>query len=278
MWRICRPATMAKKKPHRREAPKDELLSPTKPANDIIPMAPKAPPENGPTIVGVGASAGGLDAFSQLLHGLPERPGIAIVFVQHLSPQYSSVLATLFSGSTKLPVKQLADETTNVEPDNVYVIPRNRHLILQHGKLQLLPRPVDVSQYNPVDVFFRSLAEQQTPAIGVILSGTASDGVDGVHAIKAEGGTIIVQDPETARFEGMPGAGIGTGKVDMVLPAEDIGPALVNLARNMPVRAAVPRHPGDDLQLSNKQLDQMFALLRGFSGVDFGHYKLPTIQ
>src|SRR5215472_3796512 len=112
---------MAKKKPHRREAPKDKPLLPTEPKFDVIPMTPAPLPDKGLTIVGVGASAGGLDAFSQLLHGLPERPGIAIVFVQHLSPQYSSVLATLFSGSTKLPVKQLADETTAVEPDNVYV-------------------------------------------------------------------------------------------------------------------------------------------------------------
>src|SRR5262245_42023100 len=268
---------MAKKKLRNRELSKAKSDS-TVQTPDVIPMPAESGHEKGATIVGVGASAGGLDAFSQLLHGLPERPGIGIVFVQHLSPQYSSVLATLFSGSTKLPVKQLTDEITEVEPDNVYVIPPNRHLILQHGKLQLLPRPIDVSQYNPVDVFFRSLAEQQTPAIGVILSGTASDGVDGVHAIKAAGGTIIVQDPETARFDGMPRAAIGTGKVDMILAAEEIGPALVNLARNMPVRAALPRHPGDDLQLSSKQLEQMFALLRGFSGVDFGHYKLPTIQ
>src|SRR5262249_60462062 len=126
---------MAKKKPHRRAAPKDKPPSPEI-TKDVIPMTPSALPEKGPAIVGVGASAGGLDAFSQPLHGLPEKPGIAIVFVQHLSPQYSSVLATLFSGSTKLPVKQLTDEVTEVEPDNVYVIPPNRHLILQHGKLQ----------------------------------------------------------------------------------------------------------------------------------------------
>src|SRR5262249_14386638 len=174
----------------------------------------------GVTIVGVGASAGGLDAFNQVLHSLPENPNLAIVFVQHLSPQYSSVLATLFSGSTKLPVTQLTDEVTEVKPNNVYVIPPNRHLILADGELQLLPRPIDVSQSNPIDVFFRSLAEQQAPAVGVILSGTASDGVEGVHAIKAAGGTIIVQDPETARFDGMPRAAIGTGKVDLVLHAD----------------------------------------------------------
>jgi two-component system, chemotaxis family, CheB/CheR fusion protein len=269
---------MAKKKPHRRETTKEKPQTPAEPTSDVIPMPPATKAENRVVVVGVGASAGGLDAFSQLLHNLPERPNIAIVFVQHLSPQYSSVLATLFSGSTKLPVKQLADDETVVEANNVYVIPPNRHLILEDSKLQLLPRPIDVSQYNPVDVFFRSLAEQQAPAIGVILSGTASDGVDGVHAIKAAGGTIIVQDPETARFDGMPRAAIGTGKVDMVLPAEDIGPALVSLARDLPFRAVQPRHTGDDLQLSSKQLDQIFALLRGFSGVDFGHYKLPTVQ
>src|SRR5205807_2772442 len=97
------------------------------------------------TVVGVGASAGGLDAFSQLLQALPEHPGLAMVFVQHLSPQHASVLATLFSGSTKLPVRQLTEETTPVEADNVYVIPPNRHLVLHEGHLQLLPAPADVS-------------------------------------------------------------------------------------------------------------------------------------
>ena len=190
------------------------------------------------TIVGVGASAGGLDAFSQVLHSLPERPGLALVFVQHLSPQYSSVLATLFSGSTKLPVKQLTDEVTEVEADHVYVIPPNHHLVLHEGKLQLLPRPADVSQYNPVDVLFRSLADEQGPPIGVILSGTASDGVDGLHAIKAAGGTVIAQRPETAKFDGMPRAAIATGKVDMILSPEEIGPALVKLSREGPGAAS----------------------------------------
>src|SRR5262249_25540494 len=161
----------------------------------------------------------------------------------------------LFSGSTKLPVTQLTEDLTRIETNHIYVIPPNRHLALNNGTLQLLPRPIDVTQYNPVDVFFRSLAEQGTPAIGVILSGTASDGVDGVHAIKAEGGTIIVQDPETARFDGMPRAAIATGKVDMVLPPDEMGAALVSLATRMPTRAIQPRQPGEDLHLSSKQLE-----------------------
>src|SRR5262249_49545536 len=109
-------------------------------------------------------------------------------------------------------------------------------------------------------------------------SGTASDGVDGVHAIKAVGGTIIVQDPETARFDGMPRAAIATGKVDMVLPPDEMGAALVSLATRMPTRAIQPRQPGEDLHLSSKQLEQIFGLLRGLSGVDFSQYKLPTVQ
>ncbi len=256
------------------EGSADESVAPS--AREAESAGPVA--DRGVTIVGVGASAGGLDAFSAMLHSLPDHPGLAIVFVQHLSPQHSSVLATLFSGSTKLPVKQLKEEVTAVEANNVYVIPPNHHLVLHEGSLQLLPRPSDISQYNPIDVFFRSLADEEGPPIGVILSGTASDGVEGVHAIKAAGGTIIAQRPETAKFDGMPRAAIATGKVDLILAPEEIGPALVKLSREGRGRSVRVRHTGDDLQLAPKHLEQIFTLLRGLSGVDFGQYKLPTIQ
>ena len=228
-------------------------------------------------VVGVGASAGGLDTFSLLLRSLPDVPNLALVFVQHLSPQYSSLLATILANSTNLPVVQIRDDT-DLEANRIYVIPPNRHLELRQGKLLLLPRPEDASQYKPVDAFFRSLAEEQSPAVGVILSGNDSDGVEGLHAIKAAGGIVIAQDPSTARFDGMPSSAVATGKVDYILPVEEIGPLLERLARERPLQAIRPRMQGDEMRLEPHQLDQIFSLLKGASGVDFAQYKLPTLQ
>jgi two-component system CheB/CheR fusion protein len=228
-------------------------------------------------IVGVGASAGGLEAFSQLLRALPKDAGLAIVFVQHVSPQHESALATLLTTATHMNVVQPTEDTL-VEPDHVYVIPPNRNLALKGRTLLVQPRPVDRSQYTPVDTFFQSLAkEQDNEAIGVILSGTASDGVEGIHAIKAAGGMTLVQDPETAKQDGMPRAAIATGKVDLVLAPAEIADELARVAREMAARGSQPRREIGQT-LDSKQLDEIFALLRASSGVDFGQYKLPTVQ
>jgi len=144
-------------------------------------------------IVGVGASAGGLEAFSQLLQALPPDPGVAIVLVQHLAPQHESALPTLLSGRTDLAVVQ-ATEGVRVEPNHVYVIPPNVQMGVRDSRLHLLPRPSDRSQYTPIDYFLRSLAESlHHRAVAVILSGTASDGTVGVREIKAVGGLTIDQ-------------------------------------------------------------------------------------
>jgi len=168
-------------------------------------------------VVGVGASAGGLDAFTQVLHALPSEPGFAIVLVQHLAPQHESALANLLSMQTALPVVQAIDEQ-QLEPNHVYVIPPNVQAVMRDDTvLGLLPRPTDRSQYTPIDAFLRSLAEvAQESAIGVILSGTASDGTQGVRDINAAGGFTFAQTPATARYDGMPRAAIASGLVDMV--------------------------------------------------------------
>src|SRR5437763_360568 len=190
-------------------------------------------------IVGVGASAGGLEAFSQLLRGLPKNPGFAIVFVQHMAPQHESALATLLASSTNLPVVQPSHHI-DLEANHVYVVPPNRVLTLDGETLMVQPRPTDRSQFTPVDTLLESLAKELGPAaIGVLLSGTASDGVEGIHAIKAAGGTTLVQEPETAKQDGMPRAAIATGKVDLVLPLEEMAMELVRLAR-----LAQSREPG----------------------------------
>ena len=139
-------------------------------------------------IVAVGASAGGLEAFSQMLERLVRTPNVAFIFVQHLSPQHASALPELLASKTTLPVVQ-ATNGMRIEPNHVYVIPPNVHMEVVDGGLHLLPRPTDRSQFTPIDFFFQSLARwAQDRAIGVILSGTASDGAAGVREIKAHGG------------------------------------------------------------------------------------------
>jgi len=234
------------------------------------------------TIVGVGASAGGLEAFSQLLHALPPNPGLALVLVQHLAPQHESALPSLLAAKTKLPVVQ-AEQGMRVEPNHVYVIPPNVQMGIDGDVLRLLPRPHDRSQYMPIDFFLRALAESaEGRAIGVILSGTASDGAVGVREIKAVGGITLAQEPETAKYDGMPRAAIATGMVDLVLPLERLAHELAAIARHPYVQRARPAADetalADDVALRDEQLQRVFALLRAASGVDFKHYKLPTIE
>src|SRR5689334_16365876 len=172
----------------------------------------------GVTIVGVGASAGGLDAFVTLLRALPPDPGFALVFVQHLAPEHESALVTLLSLKSPLPVTE-AREGTRVEPNHLYVISPNTQLVISSGKLHITPRPDNRSKYLPIDAFLTSLAQDAgTRAIGVVLSGTASDGALGLRDVKDAGGITLVQTPESAKYDGMPRAAISTGMVDFVLP------------------------------------------------------------
>jgi len=231
-----------------------------------------------PLVVGVGASAGGLEAFSQLLRGLPENPGFALVFVQHMDPHHVSALVTLLASSTTLPVSQPTTDT-HLEADHVYVVPPNRVLTVAADKLIVQPRPTDRSQYTPIDTFFQSLAQEHGPdSIAVILAGTGSDGSQGIQAIDAAGGTILVQEPESAKQDGMPRAAIATGKCDYVLRPQDLAEELVRLARCRPHGDGQPQRKEPGAAFEAAELDRVFALLRAASGVDFGHYKLPTLQ
>ncbi len=228
----------------------------------------------GLTVVGVGASAGGLEAFSQLLRAIEHAPPLAIVFVQHLSPQHESALVSLLSSQTAMVVLQ-ALEGMRVEAGHVYVIPPNVRMEMRGGELHLSPRPNDKSGYMPVDAFFVSLAESmQERAIAVVLSGTASDGAAGVRDVKAAGGLVIAQAPESAKYDGMPRASIDTGMVDLILEPSAIAAQLVDIA----IRGRVVPAFGDDHELTPDQLQRLFDLLRPVSGVDFRHYKLPTIK
>ncbi len=223
-------------------------------------------------VVGVGASAGGLDAFTQLLSALPADTGMAFVLVQHLSPSHPSALAEILSRATKMPVLEVHDEPT-VEPNHVYIIPPDRSIIIVRGVLQLLPRE-DRGAHHPIDQFFRALAtEQRHRAIGVVLSGTATDGTIGLEEIKAEGGITFAQDI-TAQHEGMPHSAIASGCVDFVLPPDEIAREIVRIGHHPYV---VPE--AKDGETDNKpDLDQIVQILHHGTGVDFTGYKFNTLH
>src|SRR5262245_4945391 len=235
-------------------------------------------------VVGIGASAGGLEAFRQLLEHLPTDTGMAFVLVQHLDPKRESVLAELLSKATKMSVKEVKDGM-RVEPDCVYVIPRNTNMAIENGALRLSPREAPRERRRPIDHFLRSLAvEERDRAIGVILSGTASDGTRGLEVIKAEGGITFAQDEKTAEYDGMPRSAINAGCVDFVLPPERIAEELARLARH-PHDGAVGEARREKLLPSYAEpgadgdsLDEVLWLIRELSGLDFSHYQPDVIQ
>jgi two-component system CheB/CheR fusion protein len=238
----------------------------------------EAPRRTPLVVVGIGASAGGLEALNVLLDHLSPEPGLALVLVQHLSPRHESSLPDLLGGRTKMPVIQ-ASEGTEVEANHLYIIPPNAQMGIKDGRLHLLPRPEDRTQYTPIDYFFRSLAEDAgSSAIGVVLSGTSSDGALGLREIKATGGIAIAQEPSTAKYDGMPRAAIATAAVDLVLPPERIAAELGQFARHPFLRVVQPRRPGDDVPVHDDKLQQVCEMLRQTTGVDFAHYKAPTIR
>ncbi len=229
------------------------------------------------SIVGIGASAGGFEAFTQMLDAMPPDPRLAMVFVQHLAPQHASSLASLLAGYSKLPVSE-AVEGVRLEANHLYVVPPNVQMELVDGHLHLGPRPEDRTQYTPIDFFFRSLARTlQNHAIGVVLSGTASDGSAGVREIKSMGGITVAQDPSTAKYDGMPRSAIATQMIDLVLSPRDIATKLVQIAKHPypPPPPAGTRHI--EPTITEEQLERVLALLLPACGVDFMHYKTPTI-
>ncbi len=222
-------------------------------------------------IVGVGASAGGLDAFTQLLKALPADTGMAFVLVQHLAPTHTSALAEILSRATTMPVTEVRDEL-KVEPNCVYVIPPGQSMVIAQGALQLLPRAAQ-KIHRPVDQFFRALGEDRKhQAIGVVLSGTASDGTLGLEAIKAEGGITFAQDV-TAQHEGMPHSAIASGCVDFILPPDAIAAEIVRIGQHP---YAVPKAVAGEADDKPSLID-VIRVLRDVTGVDFTHYKFNTL-
>ena len=225
-------------------------------------------------IVGVGASAGGLTAFTQFLRSLPTDPGVACVLIQHLDPNYPSELPHILTSSTGLSVKN-AEEGKDLEPDCVYVLPSNALLTISEGRFRLTPRTA--GHPFAIDHFLKSLAADQGPdSIGVLLSGTGSDGAAGLTAIKAAGGMTFAQDPASAEHGDMPRNAIERGAVDHVLSAEAIGRAIVDPAIRRPAAEG-----SESSRLSGSEadaLDRIKELLRETTGVDFRHYKSSTLR
>jgi two-component system, chemotaxis family, CheB/CheR fusion protein len=229
-------------------------------------------------IVGIGASAGGLEAVSRLLEDLPPDSGMALVVVQHLAPAHESILAELLGHKSPLPVSEVIDGVA-VVADHAYVIPPGFDLSLDGGRLRLTPRDQAQRPPMPIDGFFRSLASTLgRRAIGVVLSGAASDGTLGLAAIKAEGGITFAQDPAEAAYDGMPRAAITAGAVDYILSPSQIAAELVRIAGHPYVapagsEVALPARLGEAKEL----YPQIFDLLRQAFGVDFTYYKFNTI-
>lgn len=200
-------------------------------------------------IVGVGASAGGLEAFTQLLNALPLDTGMGFVLVQHLDPEHESALTQILSRATSMPV---CDVTNNqaVEPNHVYIIPPDTTLSILDGKLKLQPRPKTRTPHQPIDSFFEALAvDHHERAIGVVLSGTASDGTLGLEAIKAQGGITFAQD-DSAKYDSMPRSAVMAGCVDLVVSPQQLAQELARIAKH-------PYVAGQPLELSARAPDDL---------------------
>jgi two-component system, chemotaxis family, CheB/CheR fusion protein len=236
---------------------------------------PEAPPEHLFPIVGVGASAGGLEAFTKLLENLPLDTGMGFVLVQHMAARAHSMLPEILAKTTRMPVTEVV-EGMKVEPNNIYVTPPDIIMTLQNGVLHLATRVEPRGQNRPIDIFLRSLGKDQGGrAIGVILSGTASDGVLGLQVIKAEGGITFAQDLKTAKYTGMPESAIAAGVVDFVLSPEKIA---WHLAHHplvaTPFFTSEVKVPAEEDGVFN----QILLLLKAATGVDFTYYKHSTIK
>jgi len=228
-------------------------------------------------IVGVGASAGGLEAFTQLLKALGSGTEMAYVLVQHLDPSHESALPELLAKATEMPVRQVTDAKP-VEPNHVYVIPPNVDLTISRGILRLTPR-AEKGHHMPIDRFLRSLAEDQgSNAIGVILSGTASDGTLGLAAIKAEGGITFAQGERSAKFDGMPQSAIAAGCVDFVLSPDAIAGELARIRAHPYLATSSSSRTAELVPDGDSQLKDILHLLRTANGVDFSDYKPATVK
>jgi two-component system CheB/CheR fusion protein len=226
-------------------------------------------------VVGIGASAGGLEAASSFFKEIPSHLGMAYVVVLHLDPARESKLTEILARTTPMPVVQVQDGM-RVEPDHVYVIPPNCEMTIEHWVLQLRDREPHRSANTTIDTFFRSLAVGHgSDAIGVILSGTASDGTLGLSAIKGEAGITFAQEPSSAKYDGMPASAIASGCVDFILAPAQIAKEIARIRQHPYIADAVS--PDGHHVSNDSEMESIFRLLRRSTTVDFTGYKSPTI-
>lgn len=259
-------------------AQSERLQDSSRPEGNHNPLETDAAPHSVVPVVGIGASAGGLDVFQRLLKGLPIDTGFAIVFIQHLDPSHQSMLAEILARATTMPVREPVDGI-RVEPNHVYVIPANIELTIADGALKLAPRENTQGLHLPVDRFLCSLADALgSKAIGVILSGAGSDGSEGVKAIKGAGGVTFAQDAATARFGTMPNAAVATGCVDFVLAPEAIAAELARIGSHPPIAPA----PGPQKKRLTADDEEKFAAIQAVlheaTGIDFLLYRQRTVR
>jgi len=236
-------------------------------------------------VVAIGASAGGLEAYTEFFHALPTDTGMAFVLVQHLDPSHRSMLAEILGKATRMPVEEVKPKV-RIRPDHVYVIPAGASMSVADGLLMLTPRRKGPAQHLPINIFMRSLAEQRrSGAIGVIFSGTGADGTSGMEDIKAEGGITFVQEPGTAKYDSMPRNAIDSGCVDFILRPRDIAREIARIQHHpyLQTQEGAGAERGEELAdsaaqpKSERDFSVILEQLRKSSGVDFTQYKPNTI-
>lgn len=225
-------------------------------------------------IVGIGSSAGGLEALVAFLSNVPENSGLAFVIIQHMEQTRKGILAELLQGATTMKVIQVY-ESTSVQPDCVYVIPPNKEMSIQHRVLHLFDFIVPRTLHLPIDFFFQSLADdQQERSIGVILSGMGTDGTSGLRSIKEKGGVVFIQEPSSAKFDCMPRSAIEAGLADVVSPVETLPSKIVSYLEHKPLLGRADQDQTDKVLSS---FDNIMIMLRSQTGHDFSSYKKNTV-
>jgi two-component system CheB/CheR fusion protein len=257
-----------------RQSPKPRPTKKTQ-KQDPEAIAPANPSNlrRGLPIVGIGASAGGLQAMQSFFSALPSDTGMAFVVITHLHPEHESHLAELLQKQTSMPTRQV-NEKIKVEANHVYVIPPNRSIVMTDAHLDLTEFDTPHGRRTPIDYFFRSLASGDREAVAIILSGGGTDGAVGIKDLKEQGGLLMVQHPEDAEYDSMPRAAIGTGLADVILPASQLAEKLVEYTRHRP---QLPHDPG---QLSDQELESLqriLAQVHARTGHDFNQYKRSTV-
>lgn len=252
-----------------------ESAESTPPAPVEVGPEESKPLRPGPPVAGIGASAGGLDAFKRFFTAAPADSGVAYVLIPHLDPKHESLMAQLLTRYTRMPVAE-AENGVQVEANHVYIIPANKYMTIADGILRLSGPVSRSGPQTSIDLFLRSLGEdKQEKAIGIVLSGTGAHGALGLKAVKAAGGLAMVQDPETTEYPAMPRSAIATGLADFILPVEQMPEALINYVRHSYViggKAAVETAGTPD------HLNQVLALLRVRTKLDFRHYRKKMLQ